>query len=32
MNDMISGLSNMYTNGAYSSATENLNDKIGTTD
>lgn len=32
MNDMISGLSNMYTNGAYSSATENLKDKLGTTD
>ena len=32
MSDMISGLSNMYTNGTYSSATENLKDKLGTTD
>ena len=32
MSDMINGLSNMYTNGTYSSATESLRDKLGTTD
>ena len=32
MSDMINGLSNMYTNGTYSSATGSLRDKLGTTD
>ena len=32
MSDMISGLSNIYTGGDYSSATESLKEKLATTD